>query len=416
MCIRDSYLPAAFDCHLNVEICSTIKAVKYLYKYVYKGHDCISFKIAGNNDTEGEDEIHNFQSARWISPPEAAWRLYRFDLYSMHPPVQPLPVHTEKMQSIRFDDHENLEDVISDELRMKTKLVQFFASNSQPTGDTKYLYSEFPEHFVWHDKSKEWKPRTKGIAIGRIAYAAPSEGERYYLRILLAHVRGPTSFTDLLTVNGEICASFQEAVIKRGIIETDSIADLCFLENVNVQMPSTLRKLFAALLVFSEPPNPRKFWDTYYEHLSEDFQHQQPNNPLLVRKLIVRDIEQRLDSMGRSLADYNLADLLPLDAHDVQCTRDVADALNAPIPTEYADARKRLNEGQKFAYKQIMSHVKHNKPAAFFIDGSGGTGKTFLYCAIIHKTSTTRQNRPPNSEFGYCSCKLAHWSDCSFTV
>ena len=42
------FLLATFDCHLNVEICSTIKAVKYLYKYVYKGHDCVSFRVAGN--------------------------------------------------------------------------------------------------------------------------------------------------------------------------------------------------------------------------------------------------------------------------------------------------------------------------------------------------------------------------------
>ena len=29
------YLLAKFDCHINVEICSTVKAIKYLYKYIY---------------------------------------------------------------------------------------------------------------------------------------------------------------------------------------------------------------------------------------------------------------------------------------------------------------------------------------------------------------------------------------------
>jgi len=91
-----------------MEICFTIKVVKYLHKYVYKGRDCVSFKVAGNNDNENDDEIQNYQSARWISPPEAAWRLLGFDLYDMHPPVQPLPVHTQHTQSIQFDDSENL--------------------------------------------------------------------------------------------------------------------------------------------------------------------------------------------------------------------------------------------------------------------------------------------------------------------
>jgi len=28
-----------YQCHINVEVCSSITAMKYLYKYVYKGHD-----------------------------------------------------------------------------------------------------------------------------------------------------------------------------------------------------------------------------------------------------------------------------------------------------------------------------------------------------------------------------------------
>jgi len=28
-----------YQCHINVEVCSSITAVKYLYKYVYKGDD-----------------------------------------------------------------------------------------------------------------------------------------------------------------------------------------------------------------------------------------------------------------------------------------------------------------------------------------------------------------------------------------
>src|SRR5690242_3105274 len=31
------YLALKYNAHINVEICSTVMAVKYLYKYVYKG-------------------------------------------------------------------------------------------------------------------------------------------------------------------------------------------------------------------------------------------------------------------------------------------------------------------------------------------------------------------------------------------
>ncbi|XP_021768899.1 uncharacterized protein LOC110733168 [Chenopodium quinoa] len=50
------YLSLLFDCHINVEVCSTIKAVKYLYKYVYKGHDRISYNVVSCNN-EVVDEI-----------------------------------------------------------------------------------------------------------------------------------------------------------------------------------------------------------------------------------------------------------------------------------------------------------------------------------------------------------------------
>ena len=33
------YLTAKYDAHINVEICNTVQAIKYLFKYVYKRHD-----------------------------------------------------------------------------------------------------------------------------------------------------------------------------------------------------------------------------------------------------------------------------------------------------------------------------------------------------------------------------------------
>ena len=45
-----------FNAHINVEICSTVIAVRYLYKYVYKGHDrvIIEFKAGGENVNTAE--------------------------------------------------------------------------------------------------------------------------------------------------------------------------------------------------------------------------------------------------------------------------------------------------------------------------------------------------------------------------
>jgi hypothetical protein len=84
------YLIRSFNCHINVEACNSIKSVKYLFKYIYKGHDRPSVAVRENEkkDANGNvDEITNYKEARWVGPPEEIWRIYDFDLHQCHPPV-----------------------------------------------------------------------------------------------------------------------------------------------------------------------------------------------------------------------------------------------------------------------------------------------------------------------------------------
>ncbi|XP_058189402.1 uncharacterized protein LOC131306985 [Rhododendron vialii] len=69
------YLLAMLDCHSSpkANFLVVIKAVKYLYKYIYKGHDKIVFRIIAQRNNETVDEIMQFQTARWVTPPEAMW-------------------------------------------------------------------------------------------------------------------------------------------------------------------------------------------------------------------------------------------------------------------------------------------------------------------------------------------------------
>ena len=43
--------------------------------------------------------------------------------------------------------------------------------------------------------------------------------EKYFLRMLLHHVKGPTSFEDLRTVNRELYETNQQACINLGLFE-----------------------------------------------------------------------------------------------------------------------------------------------------------------------------------------------------
>lgn len=249
----NSYLLAKFDCHLNVEVCSTIKAVKYLYKYVYKGHDHISFSILQANNGEPYDEIQNYQAGRWVSPPEAAWRICGFPLFEIHPVFIPLQLYLPDMQFMQFSSNEELVDVVTDDKRARTMLTNFFRVNSERPKGPHYLYTDFPQHFIWDDHNIYWRDRQRGKTVGCLVYATPAEGERYYLRLLLTNVRGPKTFADLLTVDGHKCATFKEASLMRGLLEHDDSINLCMDEGIQVQMPCALRRLFVTLLIFCQP-------------------------------------------------------------------------------------------------------------------------------------------------------------------
>lgn len=127
----------------------------------------------------------------------------------------------------------------------------------------KRLSQDFPQRFVLKpDKnnphSKTWSLRQRqGFAIGRIYYAGPTAGERFHLRTLLMVVKGAKSFDDLKMVNGVHCETFQEACLKRGLLEDDGEWRICLEDAAEIQTGSQLRHLFAILLLFCSPANPK---------------------------------------------------------------------------------------------------------------------------------------------------------------
>jgi len=66
-------LTKKYDAHINVEVVSSIKAVKYLYKYTFKGHDRADMELE-------VDEITEHLNSRYFGPAEACWRLFSFPL------------------------------------------------------------------------------------------------------------------------------------------------------------------------------------------------------------------------------------------------------------------------------------------------------------------------------------------------
>src|SRR6201988_3801045 len=95
------YLSQKYNCHLNVEICSSVRSVKYLYKYVYKGQDRVLISVVKNHHNPN-NEIRNYLDARYVSASEGIWRLFNFGLHKRSHTVERLPAHLPEKQSVTF--------------------------------------------------------------------------------------------------------------------------------------------------------------------------------------------------------------------------------------------------------------------------------------------------------------------------
>ncbi|CAB4483679.1 unnamed protein product [Rhizophagus irregularis] len=173
------YLTTKYNCHINVEICSSITAIKYLFKYVYKGHDRATVEIVN-------DEINLYLDARYISASEASWRIFHYRLHNEKPDVIQLCVHLPGQHMVLFQDDERLEDIIRRSTIEKSTLTAWFDANTKYPNAKQTTYADFPIQWVYNNQTKIWKPRQRGDSIGRMNFVHPAAGEQYYLRMLIA--------------------------------------------------------------------------------------------------------------------------------------------------------------------------------------------------------------------------------------
>ena len=382
------YLCLKYNAHINVEICSSIQSVKYLFKYVYKGHDCANIKfqsVTTEHETVIEwDEVKYYLETRYVSAPEACWRLREYIMHHQTHHVERLNVHLENKQTICFIPGNEAEAV--QQKATKSKLLAWFKLNQEDQDARDYLYIEIPEHYTWDDKNSKWKPRLRGheTTIGRMYSVSPTDREKWFLRILLLNVKGATSFTDLRKVDRHPTpfATFQEACIARGLTDDDSEWDTCLTEAATHKMPVQLRRLFAFICLMCEPSDAAALFDRHSKHLMEDFKRLFPGGDKALF-LTLKEIESVLLAHRKSLADFRLE--LPVDRYGEPIHSSKSyDAMTER--TLFEEKFRMLNSGQRNAFDIIREAIENPDlpKRLFFIDGPGGSGKTFLYNTIMH--------------------------------
>lgn len=234
------YLLMVMDCHINVEIVGSIKAVKYIYKYIFKGHDRAAFKIDESKKIINYDECKSYSDSRYIGSPEAAWRIFGFSIHAKSHAVIRLPLHLPNGNcTLELDNISN--DDIEETQNKKLMLIKYFELNKTNEIAKSLLYSDIPKYFTWHKVEKTWKPRKSFFnVIGRVQTIYPQNVELFHLKILLSNVKGATTYECLKTYNNKTYSTFKDACLARGLIQDDKEIEKIMQE---ATLPSQLRDL-----------------------------------------------------------------------------------------------------------------------------------------------------------------------------
>ncbi|XP_057482346.1 uncharacterized protein LOC130769157 isoform X2 [Actinidia eriantha] len=385
----NAYLSKMFNCHINVEVCAGMRCVKYIHKYIYKGHDRTTMVLGG------VDEIQQYIDSRYIGAPEAARRILGHNLHEEFPTVVRLALHLPGMHHVVFDETESMGSIISRAERKMSTLTGYFACCASNEAARAFTYQEFPQHFVWHKTQQIWTPRQRGYAIGRMYFAAPNSGERFYLRLLLTIVKGPRSFECLRTVNNVLHHSFKSACVAMGLLEDDEEWIQCLQEASIMNTGYQLRRLFSVILTQCCPLQPHVLWKQFSVHICDDLAHKIRTlfaiaNPIEAQ---IEDyglylLNQLLQESGKCLTDFPPMPQPIRNWSMIVGNRLIWEQRQLQIDAQQIDVQinvDRLNDKQCEAYVAITSSVFQNKGTIFFLGGGAGTGKTFLYNTIATK-------------------------------
>ena len=387
----NSYLSEKFDAHINVELVTSVVSVKYIYKYITKGPDrCIATlkkgKDGGGDDTTEKpvNEVENFINARYLGASESILKIFKIPIHYRSHSVIKLACHLPGEQSVLFE--EGQEGDALERGAPETMLTAFFKKNAEDEDANKLLYREFPGHYNYGKGQWTKKKQNIGKAIGRIPTVSlcAKQMETYSMRILLNNIRGPTCFQDLLTVDGVVMKSFQEACQKLGLLEDDGEVKLAMREACSISFGDQLISFFGSLLEFCRPGDPLGLWNTFKLELLYHIVHTMKLDMEIAENMVLQKLKVQLNRSGCTMKEFNLPEpsIVEIDVvPSVLLSESSYD--KAKLLQNASKSVNQMNEDQLDVFNDVIESGTQNLGKMFCLNAAGGTGKTFIVTALL---------------------------------
>ena len=340
-------------------------ALKQLNVLPFAGHDSATIEIrqyVARADSQGQevvyDEFKSYLNARYVSALEAVWRLMFFPMIDMSHTIIRLAIHLPMQQAVYFRPGQE-EEAVARACDKDTTLTAFFKLNALDANAQQFVYHEIPNHYVFADN--KWKVRQRGgdSVLARMYNVSPRDAERYFLRLLLLYIKGPTSFEELRTVSGTVFATFFEAAKARGYFTDDKEWSNCLAEAVLTQHPRQIWFLFAIICLHAvELTNAMDLFERFEADLSEDFRREQSD--VSAHNSTLQDIEETLRINGKRCVDYGLPVPLAKTIENETAWDPAQEAANG------VDHYASLNDQQREIVDAVLADVKMGMGTAFF--------------------------------------------------
>ena len=141
------WLCMKYNAHIDVELTTGVKVVKYLYIYIFKGPDRAHLETTeGSQDEVRKDETKEFLEGSYWSASQASWHIARGPMHGEGPSVVKLSVHLPNEQPVVFNpDRGN--PLRPGEAPMSA-LISWMETNKTIATGRDLLCAEFPRRSV----------------------------------------------------------------------------------------------------------------------------------------------------------------------------------------------------------------------------------------------------------------------------
>jgi hypothetical protein len=422
----NAYLLSKYDCHLNVEVCASLEAVRYLYKYIYKGPDRANVQL---RHIQSGDEVSMFEDMRYFGASEAVWRLLAFNLFFSRPKVERLPLHLDDEVNVLFrqgNERRAAERVPVSKLLDWLTFCRAPVLTHLPTVWQTLTYSQFPGYFT-HHRQRGWRGRAtreRFKVVGRMPPARVGNEEVFFLRRWLCHVTCgevrdhyrtlPAYHLPCVADLRMGYSSFKTLCVAKGLADDDQEWAWVLAEASTHQLASGMRCMFIEIVTYNQPANAMALFEQYWEDFFYDRELAAAAERInavagsMARRQTVRRVFA-LSLMHDELRAAGCTDWrtqLPMTADEQEISHELERYRNEPMLIQHELNYDRQQEQERYqealahitdqssqldALQRVQSALEQHIPLLLFLSAYAGCGKTYLENAILHLVRSTGQ-------------------------